>query len=1195
MQSEKLERLARLQANLLQSIEENTGESLWERNSLWANTMKEVFDLAGKLWAEVLGDTLKKSFQNRDDFPSADATVIIGWMDLRLDAKGKNPHDFWDNFVSNNKKLLDKVTRKLFSIEASISFYCSSDYRKYRNAALYLHNDINGEQEEKNKKKALQEFLENPHFILEKELETLVVFYSKIVDGKSFQNEEDIKELYHERVKFYFADKDQSVKNHRRKSVDKMLKQLEWQQYCGDESRIEKAMAKVKNNRVLTLLGIGGLGKTALATEIVRRYLKTNDYDYFPFITSKSSEQGHYTFSKRIERSNPEDRKIHPGTVNTNDFQVLINTLLEIDDTKSQTEKNRLTDKQKKDIVFALFKDKKILCVIDNYEDIERDNIQREKYAELIEFLMENETQSRIIITARESELGVKEMVDYLNNKEIKNLLQERIKWYGESAQEIVNIQEYLRVIYEKIDKLKQKEFEVWGHPYIILYLAWMISNKEDPKLLAERIINDEDEIVMNIAAYCVDKTLDNLNPNVKEYIEYVCKRSDAEFTRKDMEEWFLGFKDKQLATEEREDFLRQLKGGANVTEKIRYDNVSVFEVTQLTQTRLNPNREIYVVPKDKKQDSDKSKKSKEWIDSLEEFVNDPHANPSFIDLVKWDKQVTVISTPMTRKIDESELQDVNVIRTKRLIKLLYNREDVNIDRSHLETMMIQLMNYENKYTNSIIDIVDNILEICSYKFLDDEIKIECSSSWLEVLDNRHKKRDNISIYFNQETTQKIVNALELIYEINSWNPESNINSERDLIIMETWFDWLNYVAKQNEFLFLPDKDVVNWKTSVVAYVLQKEVQDEKYEQWLTKSLGFLTDDELKKLIRNVITRQTYSFEQLESEIKNNQKILPYTQAYVSINGQPSLNKNNQLSCILIFDRDDTSAKCKLTINGFVKKDVIDSQNLYLVKFENTEFLSSISCNVARDYNENLIVKTQVANLEPLSKNSATKLLKDLFLSKIEPEGALHELVFKVSISEEITSSPFSFIEVKKAAGFGKSVKAAIFVKKLLGDQFTVLAGNDKARQRYAWGSEAIPNMVNLDDIINPKPLQHKALPNKKEIGILFEFIKWFVDWVPEFLQQCENGEFDKDAWKIMQKNEINNLDLNSIKRSFINFGLKRITQKHAEEDWTIEITEEKVISEFKELYHVRLNYHYPDRKSDVEAMVSELFESSNK
>jgi len=141
-----------------------------------------------------------------------------------------------------------------------------------------------------------------------------------------------------------------------------------------------------------------------------------------------------------------------------------------------------------------------------------------------------------------------------------------------------------------------------------------------------------------------------------------------------------------------------------------------------------------------------------------------------------------------------------------------------------------------------------------------------------------------------------------------------------------------------------------------------------------------------------------------------------------------------------------------------------------------------------------------------------------------------------------------------------------------------------------------IPNMVNLDDIINPKPLQHKKLPNKKEIGILFEFIKWFVDWVPEFLQQCENAEFDKDAWKIMQKNEINNLGLNSTKRGFINFGLKRITQKGISEWWeTKEIPEEEIIVEFKMLYLERLNYHYPDRKSDVEAMVSELFESSNK
>ena len=115
-----------------------------------------------------------------------------------------------------------------------------------------------------------------------------------------------------------------------------------------------------------------------------------------------------------------------------------------------------LTHQQKKDIVFQLFKEKKILCVLDNYEDIERNPEQREKYSELINFLMTNKTQSRIIITARETKSGVEFPVQHLDNNEIKSLLQERIRWHSNNniAQEIANIPEYLSVIYQKIDPI---------------------------------------------------------------------------------------------------------------------------------------------------------------------------------------------------------------------------------------------------------------------------------------------------------------------------------------------------------------------------------------------------------------------------------------------------------------------------------------------------------------------------------------------------------------------------------------------------------------------------------------------------------------------------------------------------------------------------------------------------------------------
>ena len=76
------------------------------------------------------------------------------------------------------------------------------------------------------------------------------------------------------------------------------------------------------------------------------------------------------------------------------------------------------------------------------------------------------------------------------------------------------------------------------------------------------KIINDEDEIVKNISAYCVDKTLENLSPELLEFISFKCQSSEAEFTREDMDNWYFDIKNIQLATDQREENIRQLKGG---------------------------------------------------------------------------------------------------------------------------------------------------------------------------------------------------------------------------------------------------------------------------------------------------------------------------------------------------------------------------------------------------------------------------------------------------------------------------------------------------------------------------------------------------------------------------------------------------------------------------------------------------------
>ena len=119
------------------------------------------------------------------------------------------------------------------------------------------------------------------------------------------------------------------------------------------------------------MTGIGGKGKTALAIEIVKQKIKSADYDYFPFITSKSTEQGHLDYSDiDMTKKDPKNKNIHPGDFADN-YQNMIDILLEIDSSRSVHEKIRMNPEEKLDVVIDLFNKQRILCVIDNYEDIE--------------------------------------------------------------------------------------------------------------------------------------------------------------------------------------------------------------------------------------------------------------------------------------------------------------------------------------------------------------------------------------------------------------------------------------------------------------------------------------------------------------------------------------------------------------------------------------------------------------------------------------------------------------------------------------------------------------------------------------------------------------------------------------------------------------------------------------------------------
>ena len=125
----------------------------------------------------------------------------------------------------------------------------------------------------------------------------------------------------------------------------------------------------------------------------------------------------------------------------------------------------------------------------------------------------------------------------------------------------------------KKSIQLQDKEFDIWGHPLIILYLAWMIFNKENQYDLVKKIIEDEDEIVRDIAAYCVDKTLDRLPEQLREFVSYVIQEKESKFTRQDMVDWYLEVKKTHLGTEQIEENIIELKGGQNIKTSIDGNN----------------------------------------------------------------------------------------------------------------------------------------------------------------------------------------------------------------------------------------------------------------------------------------------------------------------------------------------------------------------------------------------------------------------------------------------------------------------------------------------------------------------------------------------------------------------------------------------------------------------------------------------
>ena len=164
----------------------------------------------------------------------------------------------------------------------------------------------------------------------------------------------------------------------------------------------------------------------------------------------------------------------------------MIDILLEIDTRFSDVERNRMPIQEKTEHVIQLFNKEKILCIIDNYEDIQDGNNLEEKnlYKNFIDAIMKKDetSASKLIITSRAEGAGAIKEVEPLIKKDIKDLLIARIKWLGNrfsgaNIQIIADSNEIMQTIEQNVDTQldsinSKNEINLWSHPLFILYIA---------------------------------------------------------------------------------------------------------------------------------------------------------------------------------------------------------------------------------------------------------------------------------------------------------------------------------------------------------------------------------------------------------------------------------------------------------------------------------------------------------------------------------------------------------------------------------------------------------------------------------------------------------------------------------------------------------------------------------------------------
>ena len=403
--------------------------------------------------AQNLGDNLSKVAQER-------------WEELilaHLKGPGRDEIPHLQKAMSG-PSLLTEITlnpdeaeiilvEKFGPVEVGDFYPFGFNFREYRNSFAYVCESIKEQSQRRGDEEAktIRRFFHDPRYgyLTRDQLDSEIQRIIRLFDPAKA-----------EFLPHYYSTAVQDDRSYAY-DAENVLKQLDllgWKEYIEpdpNKSNVQDLCDILVGSQGVEIWGEGGLGKTALAFEFIRKNLNDDTYsegsitgreqierfEKHVVITSKSPEQGERPINFRIERrGDPRDPTRSIAEYNPHGrFETFIDRVSNC----HPDGPTRASIVGPAKAAMETLIQRRILVVIDNFEDIVKDTDNHKKYTEFLQQIPQR-SESKVIVTSRPPATGDTKLrqlqIQRLHTTMIHVLLRKRLEWLSKTYPEEFSI-----------------------------------------------------------------------------------------------------------------------------------------------------------------------------------------------------------------------------------------------------------------------------------------------------------------------------------------------------------------------------------------------------------------------------------------------------------------------------------------------------------------------------------------------------------------------------------------------------------------------------------------------------------------------------------------------------------------------------------------------------------------------------------